>query len=139
MVVLGAWRWTSRKAYHAGLKQNYRNMSAASGRHMRTFIAVVVFLASIAAPAAAQLPPPEIGIVVMHGKGGAPTKLVAGLAKWLGNQGYRVANLEMPWSGQRNYDKTVPEAVAEVDAALASLRSQGARKVFVCGHSLGGL
>ena len=106
---------------------------------MKTLAVIVLFLAWTVTPALAQVPPKEIGIVVMHGKGGAPTKLVAGLAKWLGNQGYRVANLEMPWSGQRNYDKSVQEAAGEVDTALASLRSQGARKVFVCGHSLGGL
>ena len=44
-----------------------------------SLIALVVLLASIVQPVSAQPPPAEIGIVVMHGKGGAPTKLVAGL------------------------------------------------------------
>jgi alpha-beta hydrolase superfamily lysophospholipase len=101
--------------------------------------ALALLLAAFVAPTSAQVAPSQIGIVVMHGKGGGPTRLVAGLARWLDKQGYRVANLEMPWSGQRNYDKTVPDAAAEVDAALASLREQGARKAFACGHSLGGL
>lgn len=106
---------------------------------MRILAAFVAFLVSFAAPAWAELPPSQVGIVVMHGKGGGPTKLVAGLARWLSDRGYRVANLEMPWSGQRNYDVPVQSAVAEVDAAMASLRAQGASRVFVCGHSLGGL
>jgi len=106
---------------------------------VRFLAALALALVAAIQPAWAQTPPAEIGIVVMHGKGGAPTKLVAGLAKWLGNQGYRVANPEMPWSGERNYDKPVPEGVAQADAAIASLRAQGAKKVFVCGHSLGGL
>ena len=106
---------------------------------MKSLVALVVLLVSIVQPVSAQPPPSEIGIVVMHGKGGAPTKLVAGLAKWLAAQGYPVANLEMPWSGQRNYDRSVQEGVAEVDSALASLRARGASKLFVCGHSLGGL
>lgn len=100
---------------------------------------LAVLAAALAAPALAQLRPADIGIVVMHGKGGGPTRLVAGLARWLGEQGYLVANPEMPWSGRRNYDVPVPAAVAEVDAAIASLRARGARKVVVCGHSLGGL
>jgi alpha-beta hydrolase superfamily lysophospholipase len=106
---------------------------------MKTLIALVMLLVSMVTPVSAQVPPAQIGIVVMHGKGGAPTKLVAGLAKALASSGYQVANLEMPWSGQRNYDKPVADGVAEVDSALASLRARGAKKLFVCGHSLGGL
>ncbi|MFC5301181.1 alpha/beta fold hydrolase [Azospira restricta] len=81
----------------------------------------------------------RIGIVVMHGKGGSPTKFVAELAERLEQQGFLVANLEMPWSGRRNYDVTVDAAAAEVEAALSSLRAKGAQRVFVAGHSQGGL
>ena len=106
---------------------------------MKSLFALVMLLVSMVQPVSAQVPPSEIGIVVMHGKGGAPTMLVAGLAKALSSSGYQVANLEMPWSGKRNYDRSVPDGVAEVDSALASLRARGAKKLFVCGHSLGGL
>jgi pimeloyl-ACP methyl ester carboxylesterase len=106
---------------------------------LKILAVLAVFFASLAQAVSAQAPPAEIGIVVMHGKGGGPTMLVAGLAKWLTGRGYRVANLEMPWSGRRNYEVGVADGVAEVDAAIASLRAQGAKKVFVCGHSQGGL
>jgi pimeloyl-ACP methyl ester carboxylesterase len=86
-------------------------------------------------PALAQEP---LGIVIMHGKGGAPTGLVAGLAGDLEGKGYLVANIEMPWSGRRHYDVPVAAAEKEVDAALAGLRARGAKKVFVAGHSQGG-
>jgi pimeloyl-ACP methyl ester carboxylesterase len=81
----------------------------------------------------------KIGIVVMHGKGGSPTKHVSELASALEAHGYLVANLEMPWSGRRDYDVDVEAADAEVEQALGSLRQQGAQKVFVAGHSQGGL
>lgn len=81
----------------------------------------------------------KIGIVVMHGKGGSPTKFVADLARSLEAEGYLVANLEMPWSGRRDYDVPVSAAEAEVETALSGLRSKGARKLFVAGHSQGGL
>lgn len=106
--------------------------------NLKAAVALVVLLLAMV-PAWAQVPPSQVGIVVMHGKGGAPTKLVAGLARLLTSKGYQVANLEMPWSGQRNYDKPVPDGVKEVDAAIAGLRAKGASKVFVIGHSLGGL
>ena len=79
-----------------------------------------------------------IGVVLMHGKGGSPTGLVADLARTLEGKGYAVANIEMPWSGARNYDVPASRAVEEVEAAVAGLRGKGAQKVFVAGHSQGG-
>jgi pimeloyl-ACP methyl ester carboxylesterase len=81
----------------------------------------------------------KIGVVVMHGKGGSPTKYVNELASSLEHNGYLVANLEMPWSKKRNYDADVNDAEKEVESALAELRSKGAQKLFVAGHSQGGL
>jgi pimeloyl-ACP methyl ester carboxylesterase len=100
-----------------------------------TLLSSIVFL--FAPPVAAQNS--KLGIVIMHGKGGSPNRHVNELASALESKGYLVANLEMPWSGRRNYDSTVPEAENEVEAALAKLRAQGAQKVFVAGHSQGGL
>src|SRR5688572_23963768 len=57
-------------------------------------ILIVLFLGL---PLAAQAQVGTIGIVIMHGKGGSPTGLVAGLARALEEGGYLVANLEMPW------------------------------------------
>ncbi|TCV90689.1 alpha/beta hydrolase [Sulfurirhabdus autotrophica] len=82
---------------------------------------------------------PAMGIVIMHGKGGAPTKHVVDLANDLKGKGYLVANIEMPWSGSRDYDVDVSHAEAEVESALTDLRSKGAKAVFVAGHSQGGV
>ncbi len=81
----------------------------------------------------------KIGIVLMHGKGGSQTKHVSDLAAALERKGILVANLEMPWSGKRNYDVNVNAAESEVESALTMLRSKGAEKLFVAGHSQGGL
>ncbi|NNU42411.1 hypothetical protein [Ramlibacter montanisoli] len=89
-------------------------------------------LAPAQAPAA-----PGIAVVVMHGKGGSPARHVNGLASFLEQRGYLVANLEMPWSGRREYDVPVDAAEKEVDAALDAMRARGAGKVFVAGHSQG--
>jgi esterase/lipase len=99
-------------------------------------LAIAAGLAAInPAPAAAG----DIGMVIMHGKGGSPTKYVSGLAGSLARNGYLVANLEMPWSGRREYDVSVEAAVEEMQSALDTLRSQGANKLFVAGQSLGAL
>lgn len=110
-------------------------------RTMRLAMALVTAIVAVAIPRAAmaQTPLPGIGVVIMHGKGGSPARIVSSFASWLEERGYFVANLEMPWSGNREYDVSVAAAESEVDAALRTLRDKGARKVFVAGHSQGGL
>lgn len=102
-------------------------------------LTTAMFCAALPLAAAAQTAAPKIGIVVMHGKGGTPARHVADLADHLERKGYLVANLEMPWSGRRNYDVPVVVAEQEVEAALQALRNKGAQKLFVAGHSFGGL
>ena len=82
---------------------------------------------------------PKIGVVVMHGKGSGPAQFVSELAAGLEERGFLVANLEMPWSARRNYDADVAAGEKQVDDALQALRAKGAAKVFVAGHSQGGL
>lgn len=99
------------------------------------FLPVILF--SGAAPAAAQGEP--IGIVVMHGKAGSPSsRYIDPFARALESRGLLVANLDMPWSGSRNYDVPTSRAEEEIEVAIAGLRAKGATKVFVAGHSLGG-
>lgn len=97
-------------------------------------ISIVIFAFSVAAHADG----PKMGIVVMHGKGGSPDRLVNGLADELAKRGYIVANLEMPWSGNRGYDVDTAAADTEIEKAIADMRTKGAKKVFVAGHSQGG-
>lgn len=103
------------------------------------FIFALFFAAGLSHAATDQAPSPKIGIVIMHGKGGSPARHVSGLASALEKNGYLVANLEMPWSGRRDYDASVRAAEEEVESALAVLRDKGAKKLFVLGHSQGGL
>ena len=97
----------------------------------------LVLLMAVATLAGAQGEP--VGIVVMHGKGGSPNaRHIVEFVQRLESRGFRVANLEMPWSGARNYDVPVARGEEEVTAAVADLRSKGAKKVFIAGHSQGG-
>lgn len=108
---------------------------------MRCVLAALaaLFCSSATLPAAAQSMP-NIGIVLMHGKGGSPTaRHMTPFADGLESKSLLVANLEMPWSDRREYDKDVATAEQEVTAALDSLRSKGANKVFLAGHSQGGI
>lgn len=100
---------------------------------------ILLLLLAYIFSAAAYADSPVRGIVIMHGKGGSPTKHVADLASALKDKGFLVTNLEMPWSANREYDVDVSHAEAEVESALVSLRSKGAKTLFVAGHSQGGV
>lgn len=108
--------------------------------YVRVWISLALMVVALLAPTVSLADPePKIGVVLMHGKGGSPSKWVDGLASNLGAQGVLVANIEMPWSGRRDYDVDVSTAEDEVETAMRSLREQGATRVFVAGHSQGGV
>lgn len=105
-----------------------------------SIVALMALAASVLSTSThAQASAAEIGVVVMHGKGGSPDKHVDKLAEALEKAGFQVANLEMPWSGRRQYDVDMAGAVNEISAALDAMRAKGAKKFFVAGHSQGGL
>ncbi len=81
---------------------------------------------------------PKIGVVVVHGKWGNPNGPTRHFAAQVQSAGWAVENPEMPWSGHRLYDVGVDGMVAELDEAVKALRANGAEKICVAGHSLGG-
>lgn len=99
----------------------------------RRFLWILLVLPMVALAQA-----PKAGVVVMHGKGGSPSMFVSGLASNLEGKGFAVENIEMAWSGKRDYDVSTAQADDEITAAIARLRQKGATKVFVAGHSQGG-
>jgi pimeloyl-ACP methyl ester carboxylesterase len=108
-----------------------------------------IFFSAIAAAAcgllfAAELSAAEpavdlhgLGIVYLHGKGGWPGGLNGGILDALKDEGALVATPEMPWSFHRRYDATFDQALAEIDAAIAGLKSDGANRIVLIGVSLG--
>jgi len=78
-----------------------------------------------------------MGIVYLHGKGSWPGGLDGGTTNALKEEGALVATPEMPWSFHRRYDATYDQALAEIDAAIAGLKADGANRIVLMGHSLG--
>lgn len=121
-------------------------MSRGLGAFTTRFVLALalVALCAFASPASAQQ---RIGIVLMHGKLGGALGMATNargdafgshLIMSLRNAGYLVATPEMCWSRRRNFDKTYPDCIAEVDNAIAQLKAQGATAIVVSGLSLGG-
>lgn len=79
-----------------------------------------------------------IGVVLLHGKNGYPgNPYVTGLAGKLRKSDILVNIPEMPYSRNRTYDRTYQDTIAEIDAAAAELKKEGATRIIIAGHSLG--
>ncbi len=81
----------------------------------------------------------KIGVILMHGKwgSGASKSPVGVLGKALSSAGFIVLVPDMPWSKKRLYSKDYDGAMGEIDKAVAKLKSKGATKIVVGGHSMG--
>ncbi len=79
----------------------------------------------------------DIGVVVMHGKEGLPAGMQP-MATALEGAGHHVVVPTLAWSRNRIYDKSVADALLEIDAAVEQLKAKGAKRIVVLGHSLGG-
>jgi pimeloyl-ACP methyl ester carboxylesterase len=78
----------------------------------------------------------DIGVVLMHGKGGG-TNWVDPLASSLRSASISVITPSLPWHRNRIYDRTFEQSMAEIEGHVAKMRSSGAKRVYVAGHSLG--
>jgi dienelactone hydrolase len=78
------------------------------------------------------------GIVLLHGKTGMPSQM-AKLASALTAAGYAVAMPEMCWSKHRIFDEPFTDCLRDVDAAIVTLKTNGASKIVVAGVSQGAI
>jgi len=79
----------------------------------------------------------DIGVVLLHGSKNT-TKWIGPLVKQLKKAKVQVVTPEMTWSENRRWDVNLSETMTEIDNAVASLQKNGATKIFVGGHSIGG-
>ena len=95
----------------------------------------VLATAGLGAPAPAG---GKIGVVLMHGEGGAPGRVIARLGTALETAGYVVQRPDMCWSARRSYEATFTDCLATIDDAIVQLKKLGASEIGVAGFSLGG-
>lgn len=103
---------------------------------MKLFIRLVLLLFIISTPLQAQ---DKLGIVLMHGKMGSASSgsPVGELADYLRGKDIIVLAPDMPWSGDRQFDKSYEDSMLEIDELVNKLKAQGATKIVVGGHSIG--
>ncbi|MBM3731868.1 MAG: alpha/beta hydrolase [Acidimicrobiia bacterium] len=108
-------------------------------RRIAGLLAALFVLLGAAPHAAAQdLKERKIGIVLIHGKWGAPDdRHLYRISYALQSAGVMLETPIMPWSRHRNYDVGYDDALKEIDQAVAKLKANGAQRIVVGGHSFG--
>jgi len=119
---------------NAGMLINRHKESHMMNMVKRTVCAFFLVLLVLSSTGAAD--ETKTGIVLLHGKDGIPS-LLSGLADALKKNGFIVTVPEMPYSRYRGFDKAYEDTVSEIDRAIAEIRSKGAKRIFIAGHSLG--
>jgi pimeloyl-ACP methyl ester carboxylesterase len=104
---------------------------------MRGLITILFVLVTACAGHGARAAENDVGVVLLHGKGGLPSGNIRELAGALQSRGYLVSAPTMPWAKDRIYDASYEDAMGEIDRELETLRQKGAKLVVVAGHSLG--
>ena len=81
----------------------------------------------------------KLGVILMHGKMGSASDSspVGELADYLRGKDIIVLAPDMPWSSDREFDKSFEDSMLEIDSIIKKLKTQGATKVVVGGHSIG--
>jgi len=94
-----------------------------------TLAAVFLLSAGDAGRAAEPIAGPRIGALVMHGKGGTPTRHIDALISALKSVGVLVEAPLMPWGKDRIYDRSYEDSLAEIDGYVAKLKAAGAQRI----------
>jgi pimeloyl-ACP methyl ester carboxylesterase len=81
----------------------------------------------------------RVGLLVLHGKnpGGPRDPNIRSFALRFEREGMLVELPDMPWSSRRYIDGHWDRTMEEMDRHVATLRSRGATRIVLMGHSLG--
>ncbi len=105
---------------------------------MRLLVRLCLVGAALAASAMTASAADTTGVVLLHGKTGMPGQM-AKLASALTAAGYAVETPEMCWSKKRIFDETFADCLRDVDAAIITLKTNGASRIVVAGVSQGAM
>ncbi|MDP6173508.1 MAG: alpha/beta hydrolase [Rhodospirillales bacterium] len=106
---------------------------------IKPLLGLAIGLALIAYPQTHGWADGELGIILMHGKGGTakPRSPLGQLGAAQEDAGFLVIVPDMLWSRSRIWDGDYNNAMGEIVGYVKELRAKGATKIVVGGHSLG--
>jgi pimeloyl-ACP methyl ester carboxylesterase len=107
-------------------------------------ILVLALIGCVSPTPAVAVEPKDVGVVLLHGWGlqDEPRRVNPHAQNWLLSKslreaGFHVIEEEMPWGPNRLIDVSLERAMEEIDAQVAKLKTQGASRIVIAGHSMG--
>ncbi len=111
-----------------------------AGLIRRVTTSIFLCLVLIVMPAYAAIPS-DVGIVLLHGKGGSPKfHILEKLISKMSEKGYAVTAPRFPWAGVKGaaeYSGNLIDGFDIVERAIAELRTSGRKTIVLIGHSMG--
>jgi len=106
---------------------------------MRIVLRAAFVAACLLLTAGAAQAQDKIGVLLLHGKnpGNPNDPNIGNLKSKLDGEGMITLLPEMPWAARRYIDGDWDKAMAEIDGHVKTLRSRGATKIAIAGHSMG--
>src|SRR5204863_9727931 len=98
---------------------------------LRSYAALLLGLVAVFAGQRAAAANGDIGVVLLHGKGGTPAGYIEPLASGLQKKGFLVSTPTMPWSKERIYDESFEDSLRDIDREVGALKQKGAKLVVV--------
>jgi pimeloyl-ACP methyl ester carboxylesterase len=102
--------------------------------NLKTIRCILSFVLLVFSTISFAYKPPEVGVVLLHGKWGMPPGPLADRFK---DEGYQVISPSMPWSRARNYDTTYEQNIEDIHQIIQKLRNDGSKLVILGGLSFG--
>ena len=107
-------------------------------KRFKFIICCIVILFAVPGLAAA---PSDVGIVLLHGKGGSPHfHILEKFASRMADKGYAVAAPQLPWAGTKgkaDYSGDLTDAFNILDTEIEKLKASGRKTIVLVGHSMG--
>lgn len=106
----------------------------------RHFLLVAAATMALQTSRAQQASPPDrVGVLILHGKnpGGPRDPNIRSVATRFEREGMLVELPDMPWSSRRYIDGHWDQAMEEMGRHVGTLRSRGATRIVLMGHSIG--
>ena len=85
--------------------------------------------------------PSDVGIVLLHGKGGSPNfHILEKFVFKMEDKGYAVVAPKLPWGGSKgkaDYSGDLTDAFGTLDTEIEKLKAAGRKTIVLVGHSMG--
>ena len=108
---------------------------------MRLLNAIICWVLVLFAAPSLAADPSDVGVILLHGKGGGPKfHILEKFKVEMSDKGYVVVAPKFPWGGSKgkaDYSGNLMDAFNILDKEIGNLKASGRKTIVLIGHSMG--